>query len=34
MVDRIDISQIHTGDYVRLNATEGTVTILSRAENE
>ena len=31
MVDRIDIGQIHTGDYVRLNATEGTVTVIPKA---
>ena len=30
MVDRIDIGQIHTGDYVRLNATEGTVTVIPK----
>lgn len=34
MVDQIDISQIHTGDHILLNATKGTVTILSRAGNE
>lgn len=34
MVDQIDISQIHTGDHVLLDATKGTVTILSRAGNE
>ena len=30
MVDKIDISQIHTGDYIRLNATEGTVEIIRK----
>jgi len=30
MVDHIDIKQIHTGDYVRLDATKGTVTVLPR----
>jgi len=27
MVDKINIDEIHTGDYIRLNATEGTVEI-------
>ena len=30
MVDRIDIGQIHTGDYVRRNSTEGTVTVIPK----
>lgn len=34
MVDRIDISQIETGDYLRVDATHGTVEILKRAEKE
>lgn len=34
MVDRIDISQIHTGDRVRLDATAGTVTVLSTAQDK
>ena len=29
MVDQIDIHQIHTGDYVRLDAGKGTVTVLN-----
>lgn len=33
MVDQIDISQINTGDYVRVNATAGTVEIISRAQD-
>lgn len=32
MVDKIDISQIETGDYVRVDATNGTVEILQRHE--
>lgn len=31
MVDRIDISQIQTGDYIYLNATEGTVQVVPKA---
>ena len=31
MVDRIDISQIQTGDYIYLNATEGTVQLVPKA---
>ena len=27
MVDKVDISQIKTGDYIYLNATDGTVRI-------
>jgi len=30
MVDHIDISQIHTGDHVRLDAGKGTVTVFPR----
>ena len=29
MVDQVDISQIKTGDYIYLNATDGTVRIVS-----
>ena len=31
MVDRIDISQIQTGDYIYLNATEGTPRVVPKA---
>ncbi|MEL4859910.1 DUF126 domain-containing protein [Pseudoflavonifractor phocaeensis] len=31
MVDRIDISQIQTGDYIYLNATEGTARVVPKA---
>ena len=30
MVDQIDISQIHTGDYVRMDATNGKITVISK----
>ncbi|MDR1516234.1 MAG: DUF126 domain-containing protein [Synergistaceae bacterium] len=30
MVDQVDISQIKTGDYVYLNATEGVVRVVSK----
>jgi predicted aconitase with swiveling domain len=31
MVDKVDISQIKTGDYVYLNATEGVVRVVPRS---
>jgi predicted aconitase with swiveling domain len=33
MVDKVDISQIKTGDYVYLNATEGVVRVVPPPEN-
>ena len=27
MVDKVDIDQIHTGDYLKLDATEGTIEV-------
>ncbi len=30
MMDQIDISQIHTGDYVRMDATNGKITVISK----
>lgn len=30
MVDQIDLSKINTGDYIRLNATEGIVEVIKR----
>jgi predicted aconitase with swiveling domain len=30
MVDQIDLSKISTGDYIRLNATEGIVEVIKR----
>lgn len=32
MVDKIDISQIQNGDYVKLDSTEGTVTVIRETE--
>ena len=33
MVDKIDISQIDTGDYVKVDATNGVVEVIKHAEN-